>query len=142
MAILVVRRTDHRKEDGTVNLQRARRGEVLDILEDGHVWGSKEPLAAWKVIELPGVPRAHVERLVRPWLDEEASGAIDGAKAEQLRAISRSRRRAYRLSLTRLAFLESRPILWAAILKKLRDGPNWTDADLSQLFVRFDAAAD
>lgn len=139
MAVLVIRARNHLNADGNINTKRARAGDVLAILPDGHKFSARETgNADWLFWELPGVPEEKMGRLISPHTVEELSLAGTDLGREQLRAISR--RRAYRLSLLRVAFIENRPLVKAAVIDKLTGAVvPWEDTELSQLVLRFNA---
>jgi hypothetical protein len=141
VAVLVIRTANHLREDGTVNTARHRRGDVIAALPDGHVFSERERAnPAWRFWELPGVPVRAAERLLRAATDEEDADKTEAGVA-RLRAVAR--RRAYRLSVLRVAFLETRPVMKAALIAKLKgDAVNWADSDLTQLVRRFDDERD
>lgn len=49
----------------------AKRGDVIDVREDGHQWGREEiSNPNWKIIRVPGVPCAHAQGFLSPEYDE------------------------------------------------------------------------
>ncbi len=48
-----------------LNTKLPKRGDVLCVVEDGHVWGSSElGQDNWRIIQLPGVPVAALDALL------------------------------------------------------------------------------
>lgn len=141
MAVLVIRTANHLHADGTINTERHRRGDVIAVLPDGHQFSKRElDNPAWRMWELPGVPVRAAERLLRASTDEEGADRTE-AGIDRLRAVTR--RRAYRLSVARLGFIEARPTLKAALVTKLQQASvNWADADFAQLIRRYDDERD
>ncbi len=92
---------------------RYKRGDVVDIMPDGHQWGRLEQLPPFRIIQLPGVAIDDVRHLAEPTL--EAAGEIRQRRlwrldldsiesVEQLR-IGRALQDQDRIPMTRLALL-------------------------------------
>lgn len=134
MAILILRNINHVNAAGGEPAGRLKRGEVVDIVDDDHVWGRRERNnPAWEFVSLPNIPRDSLTRLLNKYTESE-SALIEANLWDGILVVDR--RRAYRLHVTRLEALMADPVAAEAF----RSAPSWEAAEAAGLILRYDEA--
>lgn len=96
MARLLVKAVDHQHPDPKIDQVGAyKRGDVVVVMPDDHVWGIAEGLPKFEQVDLPGVSVEEVQHLVNSdiqTLNEITSASLRKNK-RLLRLVSREKER-------------------------------------------------
>lgn len=109
MARLLVKAVDHTHPDPKIDAQGAyKRGDVVCVMSDDHVWGGAEGLPKFEQIDLPGVPVESLQHMIGSEVErlDEIAGLAARKNPRLRRFISNQkfrdtkRRRRYTIDLT------------------------------------------